>query len=381
MTVVSTKSGESRASAFVAMRASAAPHAEPPPRAAAIEARRSWTRPLWIIAICCLLVVLRLGRAAFIPLGLAVLVAFVLSSVVDRLRRWHIPRAVSAGVLLLLLAAAAGGIVEAIATPAQTWMQSAPRVLRVIEHRLRPAQSLVHRLDDIAQRAEALAMSGSSSTAGANTNAPAAAPTSVTALELFAVTGWAAFLTVTVLAFAFLLLAASPNTLARITGFLVGVAQTHQALRLLDGIRSEVGRYYGTLLLINCGFGIVMGTTLWLLGMPNAALWAVMASVLNFVPYVGPAITFAVVSVVALVTFDSTAHVLLVSACYLGLATIEGHIVEPVFLGRRLDLSPILVLFALWIGGWLWGVAGMILALPVLLATRVAARLGTTPPP
>ena len=103
---------------------------------------------------------------------------------------------------------------------------------------------------------------------------------------------------------------------------------------------------------------------MWLLGMPNPALWAVMASVLNFVPYLGPAITLAVLTLVALVTFTSTAHIFLVSACYLGLATIEGHIVEPVFLGRRLDLSPILVLFALWIGGWLWGVAGMVLALP-----------------
>jgi predicted PurR-regulated permease PerM len=379
MTAATTRSGDGDgAPAVLAVVGPSGRPAEPQRLTAPAEARtRGWARPLWIIAICCLLLVLRLGRDALVPLGLAVLVAFVLSSAVEPLRRWHIPRAVSAAVLLLALAAAVAGIVDAIATPAQEWLQSAPRVMKVIEHRLRPAQSLIRRLDDIAQRAEGLATSG---TATAGTASAPSASASVTPLEVFAVTGWAAFGMVTVLAFAYLLLAASPTTLARITCFLVGGGPTEHALRMLEGIRTEVGRYYGTLLLVNLGFGMVMGATMWLLGMPNPALWAVMASVLNFVPYVGPAITFAVVSIVALVSFTSTAHVLLVLACYLGLATIEGHIVEPVFLGRRLDLSPILVLFALWIGGWLWGVAGMVLALPVLLATRVAARMAQAPP-
>jgi predicted PurR-regulated permease PerM len=369
---------ENDAPAIVAVRAPAArPGDGLRPVSRAQSRAQAWARPLWIIAICCLLGVLRLGREALIPLGLAMLVAFVLSSSVEWLRRWHVPRAVSAAVLLLALGAGLAGVMDAIATPAQEWLQNAPRVMKVIEHRLRPAQSLIHRLDDIAQRAEALALSGTA-TAGAAA-APSATAAGVTPLEVFTVTGWAAFGIVTVLAFAYLLLAASPTTLGRITGFLLCGGQTDHALRVLNGIRIEVGRYYGTLLLINLGFGIVMGGTMWLLSMPNPALWAVMASVLNFVPYLGPAITLAVVSLVALVTFTSTAHIFLVSACYLGLATIEGHIVEPVFLGRRLDLSPILVLFALWIGGWLWGVAGMVLALPVLLATRVAARTAGAP--
>ncbi len=101
-----------------------------------------------------------------------------------------------------------------------------------------------------------------------------------------------------------------------------------------------MGRYYGTLLLINFCFGTVLATTLWLLGMPNAPLWGVLGGILNFVPYVGPAIGVAIVTVVALVTFPGTAHVLLVAASYVALATVEGHIVEPLFIGRRLNLNP-----------------------------------------
>jgi predicted PurR-regulated permease PerM len=343
-----------------------------------VRTRLPWSRPMWIIALCCVAVVLRLGREALIPLGLALLVTLVLSGIVEGLRRWRIPRALSAAALLLLLAAVIGGTLDAIATPAQEWVQNAPRTLRMIEHRLRPAQSLLHRLEDLTQRAESLATSGSSTPEAAAPSAATAA-TGLTALDVFAATGWVAVGAVTVLAFAFLLLAAGPSTLARMTCALAGGGQTKHVLQVLAAIRSEVGRYYGTLLLINLGYGIVTGVVMWLLGMPNAALWAVLAAALNFVPYLGPAITLAILTVVALVTFSSTAHVLLVSACYPALATVEGHVVEPVFLGRRLDLSPIWVLFALWIGAWLWGVAGMVLALPALLAIRVAARMAGAP--
>ena len=107
--------------------------------------------------------------------------------------------------------------------------------------------------------------------------------------------------------------------------------------------------------------------------MPNPVLWGVVAAGLNFVPYLGAAATLTILSVVALVSFDSMAHVALVAASFLGLATIEGQLVEPVFLGRRLHLNPIVVFVAMWVGGWLWGIPGIIFALPVLLAVKVAA--------
>jgi predicted PurR-regulated permease PerM len=342
------------------------------------RSRRGGARRAWIIAICCLVAALRLGREALIPLGLALLVAFVLSGAVEGLRRLHVPRALSAAVLLALLAAALGATVDLIATPAQQWMQSAPKVLRTIERRARPAQSVLRRVEDIAKRAELLATAGSTASADAQASTPAA-PAGLTPLDIFLATGWAAVGVVTVMAFAFLMLAAGPSALARMSCALGWNGRATQALHVIDAIRRDVGRYYGTLLLINLGYGTVMATAMWLLGMPNPALWGVVAGVLNFVPYLGPVITLAIVSVVALVTFASTAHVALVAACFLALAAVEGHIVEPVFLGRRLDLSPITVLFALWTGGWLWGVAGMVLALPMLLATKVAVRVARTP--
>jgi predicted PurR-regulated permease PerM len=337
--------------------------------------RRSWSRPLWIIAACALVAVLRLGREALIPLGLALLLAIVLSGVVEMLRAYRIPRALSAAVLLLLVAVAVGGTLDRIAAPAQQWLLSAPRVLHIIELKIRPAQSVLRRVDYIAKRATAMA----TSVPDAASAAPASAAAALTPIEIFAATGWAAVDLVTVLAFAFLLLAAGPSTLARMTCLLAGDLHALRALQIIDAIRGEVGRYYGTLLLINLCFGFVIGMVMWLLGMPTPALWGVVAGVLNFVPYLGPAVAATIVTLVALVTFNSIPQVLLVLGCYVGLATVEGHIVEPVFLGRRLNLSPVVVLLALWIGGWVWGVAGVVLALPVLLAATVVRRMAGTP--
>src|SRR5262249_44412530 len=118
--------------------------------------RRSGSRPTWIIAICALAVLLRLRPPANTPPAPAPLLALVLSGVVEALSRFRIPRAVSAAVLLLLVAAAVGGTVDRIATPAQQWLMSAPRILHTIELKIRPAQSVLRRVDYIARRATAL---------------------------------------------------------------------------------------------------------------------------------------------------------------------------------------------------------------------------------
>jgi predicted PurR-regulated permease PerM len=337
-------------------------------RASATEAGfKAVARPLWILAGCAIIVLLKVGREVLVPLMLAMLLALMLTGIVEGLRRLRIPRGVSAVVLLLLGTVATGLAIDALRAPAQSWMASAPRVLRVIEHRVKPARSLVAQLNDLAARASALT--------GTPENHPAAkAPaTSVTPMEVLAQTGSVLGAVVTVLVLTLLLLAGGPPVLAHMGASLAGNVHAAHVLRLVEAIRVEVGRYYGTLALINCGLGLATGLAMWALGMPNPVLWGALAAVLNFVPYLGAATTLTILTVVALVSFDSITHVAAVAASFLALATIEGQLIEPVFLGRRLHLNPIVVFVALWVGGWLWGIAGVVFALPVLVAVKVAA--------
>ena len=334
---------------------------------------RSATRALWIVAICVGVAALRIGRELLVPVVLAMLMTLVLSGIVETLRRYRIPRGLSAVVLLMLFGIAIGGGLHAVWTPARQWIESAPRVLRTIEHKTRPAQSMVRRIDAIARRASALAGTADPPAAAATPAAPAPPSTAVSAMDVVeGTTGVVAALLMGA-ALTLLLLAAGPATLARMTAPVATGGRAIRVLRVIEAIRLEVGRYYGTLAVINLLFGAVTALVMWLLGMPNPILWGALAGVLNFIPYLGCATTLAILTVVAFVSFDRISQTVLVAASFLALAAIEGHVVEPIFVGRRLDLNPIVVLVALWVGAWMWGITGMVVALPFLVATKVAA--------
>jgi predicted PurR-regulated permease PerM len=277
---------------------------------------------------------------------------------------------VSALVLLLIIGVAMGGVLHAVWTPARQWIESAPSVLRTIEHKTRSAQSVVRRIDALARRASALA--GAGDPPG---TAPSPAPPAswLSAMDVVESTSGAAAAFLMGAALTLLLLAAGPPTLARMTAPIASEGRPVQALRVIDAIRVELGRYYGTLAVLNLLFGTATALLMWSLGMPNPMLWGALAAVLNFIPYLGCATTFVILTVVAFVSFDGISKTLLAGSSFLLLAAIEGHIIEPVFVGRRLDLNPIVVLVALWLGAWMWGIAGMVVALPVLVATKVAA--------
>jgi predicted PurR-regulated permease PerM len=175
---------------------------------------------------------------------------------------------------------------------------------------------------------------------------------------------------VTIVVLTFFLLATRPASLARAAGALRGPAAARRVLIVFAALRKELGRYFATVALINCGLGLATGSAMALLDMPNPALWGVVAATLNFVPYVGPATTLCVLTVVALATFDALGSVLAVAGTFLLLTTIEGQIVQPIAVGHRLAVSPLVVIIALMFWGWLWGIPGLALAVPLVLSVK-----------
>jgi predicted PurR-regulated permease PerM len=179
---------------------------------------------------------------------------------------------------------------------------------------------------------------------------------------------------VTVVILTLFLLAAGPPVTARMfAAFARDVHATH-VVQVIEAVRAEVGRYYATVALINLGLGTATFGAMMALGMPNPVLWGVVAGVLNFIPYVGSATTFIISAIVAFVSFEGVGRVLAVTGSYLALATLEGQVVQPLLVGQRLELNPIIVFLALWCGGWFWGIAGIVLAIPTLVALKVAAE-------
>jgi predicted PurR-regulated permease PerM len=327
---------------------------------------------LLILAAGVIGTVLYLGHAVFIPIALAVLFALLLSGPVELLNEKGLPRGASAVLILIIFLSITGAAADFLWTPAQTWLTAAPRASQIIQRKIGPAARFVQRIDALTARAGHL--TDGSAAQSATRPPPPAVPQANESGGLVAQTRETLVSAVTVVILTLFLLAAGPPVLARMTAAFAKDTHATQVLKIIEAIRTEVGRYYATIALINLGLATATVLLMTLIGMPNPILWGAVAGVLNFIPYVGSATTFAILTIVAFVSFDTLSPVFAVAGGYLALATIEGQVVQPWMVGQRLELNPIIVFLTLWFGGWFWGVAGIVLAIPSLVALKVAAE-------
>jgi predicted PurR-regulated permease PerM len=145
------------------------------------------------------------------------------------------------------------------------------------------------------------------------------------------------------------------------------------AVEIADQVQSDVSQYLLTISVINALLGVVVALAMWMLGMPSPILWGVLAAMLNYIPYVGALIGVALAGIIAVVTFDSVPYALLVAAIYYTLTGIEGNFIIPAVLGRRLYLNPVVVFVGLLYWGWVWGIPGALLAVPLLSIIKILA--------
>jgi predicted PurR-regulated permease PerM len=326
------------------------------------------TKAVWLVALMGVGAVLYFAQDVFIPVAVALFLALLLTPAVDALQRWRMRRGFAVALVAFVVFAVAALAINSIWTPATEWLSRAPQTMRKIDPRLQPLREMFERVDDVAQRAGRLTQGSTVVSGKPAIVTPVAGESTAIALTK----SFIGSLTVVPLTLFFLL--GGPPLLARMGASLSGSEASTKALKLTEAIRQEVGRYFGTIALINLGLGCATALSLYALGMPNAILWGVLAAVFNFVPYLGPIAAFFIISIAALLTFDSTGRALAVPGVFLCLHLIEGQLVQPLTVGRRFEVNALVVLLAVWFGYGFWGIPGMLLATPVLVAIKVAAQ-------
>jgi len=142
-------------------------------------------------------------------------------------------------------------------------------------------------------------------------------------------------------------------------------------LRTLNDIDENMTTYFGTFTIVNICLGLATVALTWLVGLPNPLLWGVLAALLNYIPYIGPAIVVATLAVVGLVSYPTLGEVVVAPLIYIAMVTIEGQFITPAFMGRRLELNPFAVFLAIAFCTWFWGPIGAFLAVPLLMALTV----------
>jgi predicted PurR-regulated permease PerM len=143
-------------------------------------------------------------------------------------------------------------------------------------------------------------------------------------------------------------------------------------LRTLNDIDENMTTYFGTFTIVNVCLGLLTIVLTWTVGLPNPLLWGVLAALLNYIPYIGPAIVVATLAAVGLVTYPTLGEIAVAPLVYIGIVTIEGQFITPALMGRRLELNPFAVFLAIAFCTWFWGPVGAFLAVPLLMALTVA---------
>lgn len=323
--------------------------------------------PLTGLFVLAVLYSVHVARPVLLPVVLAILLAILLAPVVTAFERIGLPRAAgSAATIALLVAIIIGGAVR-LAGPASDWLADAPALLRDAMDEI---ESLRGRVAQVSQAAEEV---GEITRGGATATPKVAVEEEAPAAVLVRSATGVTTTTVLTLALVFFLLASGRLFLLKLVRVLPGYRARKRALESASTIRHNLSTHLLTLTAINAVLGLAVGTALGIVGLPNPLLWGVMAGFLNFVPYLGAMFGIAVVGTVAITTIDSLGTALLAPLIYLGLTGLEGTIITPAILGARLRLNPVAIFIGVILWGWLWGVPGALLAVPILTTLKVIA--------
>jgi len=324
----------------------------------------AWSRRASIAtAVVAVIVLLHFARGALAPVLVAAVLALMLSTVVDVLVRWRLPRWLASAIVVLTLVVVAGSCLNAVWEPARNWLDRAPHMLQTAEHKLRPLTRLVAKVESVSDQAARMA---SPAAPGGGDPPVKVRPDSPHLVNL--TLGWVVTLLATVF-MTYFLLADGPKLLARLSRWPARNSRRGAVVMAL-AVRRVLGRYFGAFAICSLALGVATTVAMAMLQMPSPVLWGTLAFLLNFIPYAGPTVAFSLLVLVALVSFDGLGSAAAVGGCFLVLTTLEGQLLQPILVGRRIRVSPLAVLLALWFGGWLWGLPGVALAAPMLAVAR-----------
>ncbi|TXS95129.1 AI-2E family transporter [Parahaliea aestuarii] len=360
------------------------------------------TLALWVLAALAVLYTLYFASSLLIPVVVALLFSLLLSPLVNALKRFHIPRSISAIVLLACIGGPIALLGMELAEPAEKWAKRLPEIGRELTDEL---DSLTESLSPTQQQAEPapapepapVERSGFNWFGWFDDDEEAAPATPAPAVQeeqksqgavterllqgglelMISFVSAAPFVLVQLLTFVILVLfqlSFGPRLWQSAIEIFPRVRDKRQAVLVVARVQRELSRYIVTVSLINIGLGITTAAVLWLLGVEDALLWGALVGLLNFAPYVGPLVAVCILALAGAVQYGLVAAALIPALAYFSINLLEAQFVTPLVLGRNMRLNPLLLVLWLIVWGWLWGAAGVLLAVPLLVCLKLAAQ-------
>jgi predicted PurR-regulated permease PerM len=306
------------------------------------------------------------ARDFILPILLAWILSSLLAPIVRLFKRVHIPEPLSALFIILALLGTLSLGAYRLSDPAAEWIQRAPQSLSGVRAKLQSILRPVQGVQETTKEIEKMATLGKDEeTTAVEIKKPGLGEVVLSGAKNFLLAG-----SVT-LVLLYFLLASGDMFLLKLVKILPTLDDKKRAVEIYRQIEADVSTYLSVVTLINIGFGCVIGFSMYLLGMPNPLLWGVMAAVLAYIPYLGALVGIVTVTIVAILTFDDIYRIIMVPIVYFILDNIQGNLIMPMVLGGRLALNPVVIFIWLIFCGWIWGITGALLAVPLLAIIKI----------
>ena len=326
---------------------------------------RGIRRALWIIAAICVVGLLTLARPVMVPLLFALIISMALYPLVARLARRGVPKPFGAALVVLAIAGLGWASIDSASAPLGEWASKVPEVVQKARTEIGRMQRIVTQpgVRDLPRQQVRVRESDKPK---------------IEVDQVVSVAGGMAgglreaLLGVAVtLALVYFMLATGRAVASTAVALLPGHALRTNVRRLGHATQRALVRYLGAVTLINAGLGLAVAAVLAAIGLPGALFFGAVVAVMNFLPFVGAAISVVLLSLAAFATFGMTGQALLVPFAFFVLHLAEAQFVTPYVIGRTLTLNPLFVILSVVVFGTWWGIGGAFLAVPLLVATRV----------
>ncbi len=335
-----------------------------------VEAIHGWDIKATLLATLTIFAVfytIYFTRSILFPITLAVLLNLVFKPIVLRMEDFHIPSVISATMILVVFVVAFAAVIWLLWEPANHRINeiSSPGYIARLSESLEPLKKPLGGLNEASKKIDEI-------TNGTSDRPPIKVQVEQPQLgSMLNLTGGFVASAVIMFVLLFFLLAGGDRFLEKLVILMPTFKDKRRIVELSREVQNKMSHYLFTITAINGCLGLAIGLSMWAIDLPNPFLWGVMGALLNYIPFAGPAIGAFIVFLEGLASFHSISHAMLAPAIYIGLNTVESNFLTPALVGKSISLNPVMIVLAIFLWGWLWGIGGILLAVPLLVVLKI----------
>ncbi|MBA2651312.1 MAG: AI-2E family transporter [Tatlockia sp.] len=317
------------------------------------------------LVIIAIITAIKFTQPLLFPLLFSFFLYLLFNPIVELLERIKLPKALSAALIVILLLGLISSGITFLVKPASNWIEKAPEQFHIIEQKFGFLKESIGQINKAAETAQSITETHKKN------EVSIATPGLDIGSSLFDLTTNILISISTLVILLFFLLIYFKSFIQNVEKMLFNKRKSGKENIFLLRLKNEVSRYMLIFSTICAGLGVTVAFTFWLLDFPNPLLWGAMAMFLTYIPYVGHLIGIIIITFISLITYNTYLYIVTPPLFYFLLSVLEGHVITPIFLGNRLNLNPLIILLNIFFWSWLWGISGIVIAVPLLVMLKI----------